>query len=157
MVPACKIWIRSDDGRESAHDLSNFAVDLRIGHDMALVRGAAEGVREGAYFGAWNQTSGKFAFDASVSAERLRPLGLHLPPGFFRRRLAWGSITGVIIGSVYAFLGTREMPIIVLGGLLGYVLSLPLAAIEAALEKRRGRQLVPSLNNFALAILIAKS
>ena len=67
-VHVCKIWLRSDDGNESAHDLTNFPVDLRIGHEMALIRGAAEGVREGAYFGAWNQTSGKFAFDVCVGA-----------------------------------------------------------------------------------------
>lgn len=155
-VHVCKIWLRSNDGKESAHDLTSFPVDLRIGHEIALIRGAAEGVREGAYFGAWNLTSGKFAFDASVGAERLRPMGLHIPAGFFRNRLAWGGIAGVIIGSVYALL-TGEVPVTVLGGILGSVLSLPLAAIEAALEKRRGRKLVPRLNNFALAILIARS
>ena len=52
VVSIHKVWIRQADGQESAHDLSDFPVDLRPGHSLALVYGAAEGVEEGEFFAA---------------------------------------------------------------------------------------------------------
>ena len=154
VVSISKVWLRSADGKESAHDLSDFPVDVRIGHSMSLIHGAAEGVEEGACFGAMNNTTGKFAFDESIHCDRLRPFGLYLPPGFYRKRMKWGLIVGTSLGVLCAVSAGGDISFVVGGVILGFLLSLPVALVQGVIKQVQGQRLVPRLNHLALAILV---
>ncbi|MFE8643790.1 MULTISPECIES: hypothetical protein [Burkholderiales] len=154
IVSINKVWLRSPDGKESAHDLSEFPVDSRVGHDMSLVYGAAEGIEEGSVFGALNNTTGKFNFDKSIHCDRLRPLGLYLPPGFYKKRIKWGLIIGTGIGVLCAISAGTDVSFIVAGVIFGFLFSLPVALVQAVIRQVQGQRLVPRLNHLALAVLV---
>jgi hypothetical protein len=149
-----KVWLRKADGREAAFDLTDFPVDVRVGHSLSLVVGAAEGVQEGAVFGALNATTGKFNFDESIHCNRLRPFGLYLPPRFYRTRVKWGVVIGTSIGSLCAVLGGTDISFVVAGVILGFLLSWPVALVQGAIRQAQGQRLVPRLNHLALAVLV---
>lgn len=157
VVSINKVWIRTDAGQDAAYDLSDFAVDVRVGHQLMLVYGAAEGVAEGAFFGAMNTTTGKYAFDESIHCDRLRPFGLYLPAKFYRKRAMWGVVIGVSIGVVCTFLGAKDSSFIVAGAIFGFILSWPVALVQGVIRQLQGQRLVPKLNHFALVHLISKS
>lgn len=154
VVSINKVWLRAPDGKESAHDLSEFPVDTRVGHSMSLVYGAAEGIKEGAFFGAMNDTTGKFNFDESIHCERLRPFGLYLPPRFYRTRMKWGLVIGTGIGVLCAISAGTDISFIVAGAILGFILSLPVALGQGVIKQIQGQRLVPRLNHLALAVLV---
>lgn len=154
VVSLSKIWLRAPDGKESAHDLSKFPVDTRVGHDVSLVYGAAEGIEEGSVFGVLNNTTGKFNFDKSIHADRLRLFGLYLPPGFYRERITWGLIIGTGIGVLCTISAGGDISFVVGGVIFGLLLSLPVALVQAAIKQIQGQRLVPRLNHLALAVLV---
>lgn len=150
-----RVWLRAADGKESAHDLSNFPVDVRVGHSISLVHGAAEGINEGAFFGALNTSTGKFNFDASIHCDRLRPFGLYLAQGFYKRRMKWGLIIGTAVGVLCALSAGTDVSFVVAGVILGFLVSLPVALLQGAIKQVQGQRLVPRLNDLALAVLVA--
>ncbi|RYE41706.1 MAG: hypothetical protein EOP24_35770 [Hyphomicrobiales bacterium] len=154
VVSVHKVWLRKADGRESAFDLTDFPVDVRAGHSLSLVIGAAEGVQEGAVFGAMNNTTGKFNFDESIHCDRLRPFGLYLPPRFYRTRVKWGMIIGTGIGVLCAISAGTDISFIVGGVILGFLLSLPVALVQGVIKQIQGQRLVPRLNHLALAVIV---
>ncbi|WP_137860880.1 hypothetical protein [Variovorax sp. 3P27G3] len=154
VVSLSKVWLRAPDGKESAYDLSDFPVDVRVGHDMSLVYGAAEGIEEGSVFGALNNTTGKFNFDKSIHCDRLRAFGLYLPPGFYKKRMKWGLIIGSGIGVLCAISAGTDVSFIVAGVIVGFLLSLPVALLQGAIKQVQGQRLVPRLNHLALAVVV---
>lgn len=154
VVSIHKVWLRAADGKESAHDLSDFPVDARIGHSMSLVYGAAEGTEDGSFFGAMNNTTGEFNFDKSIYCDRLRPFGLYLPHRFYRKRVKWGVIIGASFGLLCVLFGGRDMSFLVAGVIGGFLLSLPVALVQAVIQQVQGQRLVPRLNHLALAVLV---
>lgn len=157
MVSIHKVWLREADGHESAHDLTNFPVDVRVGHSLSLVFGAAEGVETGEFFGAMNATTGKFAFDQSIHCDRLRPFGLYVPQGFARKRMKWCLVIGVGVGVLWSLFNSLGMSFVVAGVILGFVLSLPVTLVQTVIKQLQGQRLVPELNDRALAVLVSKS
>lgn len=157
IVSAHKIWIREADGQESVFDLSDFPVDVRPGHSLSLIYGAAEGVSDGAVFGAMNTTSGKYNFDQSEHCDRLRNFGLYLTAGFYRKRMQWGLGIGTIAGILCSLFNKWDLSFVVAGLVLGFVSSLLVALMQAAIKQLQGQRLVPKLNHLALAILLSKS
>ncbi len=149
-----KVWVRKEDGRELAFDLSDFPVDVRAGHSLSLVLGAAEGVQEGAVFGAMNDTTCKYNFNESVHCDRLRPFGLYLPHRFYRTRVKWGVIVGAGFGLLCVLLGGRDMSFVVAGAILGFLLSSLVALAQGVIKQVQGQRLVPRLNHLALAVLL---
>lgn len=156
VVSIHKVWIRQADGQESAYDLSNFPVDSRPGHSLALVYGAAEGVEQGEVFGARNITTNKQNFDASIHCDRLAPFGLYLPPRFYRKRVKWGLIVGAVAGVVGLLFG-GDSSVFFAGVILGLVLSFPVGLVQAVIKQLEGQRLVPELNRRALELLLSKS
>lgn len=154
IVSINKVWLRSADGKESAHDLSECPVDTRVGHQLSLVYGAAEGIDEGSVFGALNNDTGKFNFDQSIHCDRLRPLGLYLPSGFYRKRIKWGLIVGTSLGVLCAISAGTDISFIVAGVILGFLLSLPVALVQGVIKQVQGQRLVPRLNHLALAVIV---
>ncbi|QNK65810.1 hypothetical protein [Variovorax sp. PAMC26660] len=157
VVSIQKIWIREADGRESAYDLSDFPVDSRPGHTLALIYGAAKGVEKGEFFGALNSTTGKFSFDESIHSDRLSPFGLYLPPKFYLKRMAWGAGIGALVGLLCSLSARMDMSFFVAGTILGFVLSLPVMLVQAVIRQLRGQRLVPELNRRALEVLLSES
>ena len=121
---------------------------------MSLIHGAAEGVEEGACFGAMNNSTGKFNFDSSIHCDRLRPFGLYLPSGFYKKRLMWGVIVGTGIGVLAAISAGTDISFVVAGAILGFLLSLPVALVQSVIKQVQGQRLVPRLNHLALAVLV---
>lgn len=156
IVSVHKVWIRDADGQESAYDLSDFPVDVRPGHSLGLVYGAAEGVEQGEFFGARNITTGKHKFDESIHCDRLRPFGLYLPSKFYLRRMKWGLIVGAVVGLVGLLFG-GDSSIFFAGVILGLVFSLPIALVQGVIKQLQGQRLVPELNRRALELLLSKS
>lgn len=156
VVSIHKVWIRAADGQESAHDLSDFPVDSRPGHSLALVYGAAEGIEQGDFFGARNLTTGKHNFDESIHCDRLSPFGLYLPPNFYRKRVKWGLVGGAVAGLVGLVSG-GDFSIFVGGVIFGLIFSLPIALAQAVIKQIQGQRLVPQLNQCALELLLSKS
>lgn len=155
IVSIHKVWIREGDGQESAYDLSDFPVDVRPGHFLALVYGAAKGVEQGEFFGARNITTSKHSFDESIHCDRLRPFGLYLPPKFARKRMKWGLITGAVAGLIGLFFG-GDFSIFVGSAILGFVFSLPVMMVQGVIKQIQGQRLVPELNRQALELLLSK-
>ncbi|RYH66956.1 hypothetical protein [uncultured Xylophilus sp.] len=156
IVSIHKVWIREGDGQESAYDLSDFPVDSRPGHSLALVYGAAEGVEQGQFFGARNITTGKYNFDDSIHCDRLAPFGLYLAPRFYRKRVKWGLIVGAVAGLVGLLFG-GDFSIFVGGVILGFVFSLPVMVVQGVIKQIQGQRLVPELNRRASELLLSKS
>ena len=156
IVSIHKVWIREGDGQESAYDLSDFPVDSRPGHSLALVYGAAEGVEQGQFFGARNITTGKHNFDESIHCDRLAPFGLYLAPRFYRKRVKWGLIVGAVAGLVGLLFG-GDFSIFVGGVILGFVFSLPVMMVQGVIKQIQGQRLVPELNRRASELLLSKS
>ena len=156
IVSVHKVWLREADGQESAYDLSDFPVDSRPGHSLALVYGAAEGVENGEFFGARNATTGKHNFDQSIHCDRLRPFGLYLTPKFFRRRMKWGLAIGAILGLIGTLSGGGSS-IFVAGVIVGFLFSLLVASVQAVIRQLRGQRLVPELNRRALTVMVSQS
>lgn len=152
VVSIHKVWIRQADGQESAYNLSDFPVDVRPGHSLALVYGAAAGVEQGAFFGARNLTTGKQNFDASIHCDRLAQFGLYLPPKFYRKRMKWGLILGAIVGLLGLLFG-GDSSVLVAGVILGLLLSLPVALTQGVIKQIQGQRLVPELNRRASDLL----
>ncbi|MCR6480893.1 hypothetical protein NU688_32380 [Variovorax sp. ZS18.2.2] len=157
LVSVHKVWLRDANGQESAHDLTHFPVDSRVGHSVALVYGAAQGVETGEFFGALNVTTGKFNFDESIHCDRLRKFGLYLPSKFYRTRLQWGLAIGAAIGLLCSFSNGMDFSFFIAGSILGFILSLAVALAQAVVKQVQGQRLVPQLNHRALAILLSKS
>lgn len=149
-----KVWIRESSGQESAHDLSDFPVDSRIGHSLALVYGAAEGVEKGAFFGARNASTGEHNFDASIHCDRLRPFGLYLQPKFYLKRMKWGLIFGAIAGLFFIH---QDVLAFVACVILGLIFSFLVALVQAVIKQIQGQRLVPELNRHALEVLLSKT
>ena len=156
VVSIHKVWLRDADGQESAHNLTLFPVDLRIGHSLVLVYGAAEGITTGVFFGALNSTTGKFNFDESIHCDRLGPFGLYLPPKFHRKRMKWGVVIGAVAGLV-GFLFGGDFSTFVGGVILGFVFSLPVMMVQGVIKQIQGQRLVPELNRRASELLLSKS
>lgn len=157
IVSSRKVWIQEADGHESAFDLSDFPLDVRPGHALSLIFGAAEGIQDGTVFGALNTTSGQYSFDRSIHCDRLRPFGLYLPRSFYRKRMQWGLVVGAIGGILCSLLNKWDLSFVVAGVILGLVFSLLLALVQAAIKQLQGQRLVPKLNHLALALLLSKS
>lgn len=157
IVSVHKVWIRDAGGQESAYDLSDFPVDVRPGHSLALIFGAAEGVEDGAFFGAKNATTGKFNFDESIHCDRLSPFGLYLPKKFYRKHMVRGIVIGALIGLLCSLFNGLDISFIVAGVILGFLFSLPLGLVQAAIKQVQGQRLVPELNRRALAVLLSES
>lgn len=156
IVSVHKVWIREASDQESAYDLSDFPVNVRPGHSLALIFGAAEGVQEGALFGAMNATTGKFNFDESIHCDRLSPFGLYLTPRFYRKRMKWGLIIGAIAGLIGLLFG-GDSSVFVGGVILGFLFSLPVGLVQMVIKQVQGQRLVPEMNRRALAVLLSES
>ena len=157
VVSIHKVWIRQADGQESAHDLSDFPVDLRPGHSLALVYGAAEGVEEGEFFAARNITTGKHNFDKSIHCDRLRPFGLYLPPKFHRKLMKLGLIIGATVGFLLSLFNGLDMEYVFGGLIVGFLISLPVMLVQGAIKQVQGQRLVPELNRHALDLMLSTS
>ncbi len=153
VVSIHKVWIREADGQESAYDLSDFPVDSRPGHSLALVYGAAEGVEQGEFFGAKNITTGKHNFDASIHCARLSQFGLYLAPKFYLKRVKWGLGIGASIGLLCSLLNRMDLSFVIAGLILGFLLCLPVALVQAVIKQIQGQRLVPELNRRALELI----
>jgi hypothetical protein len=156
VVSIHKVWLREDDGQESAYDLSDFPVDSRPGHSLSLIFGAAGGTSAGEFFGAMNATTGKYNFDESIHCDRLRPFGLYLPPKFYQKRMKWGLVIGISVGLLCSLFNGLDMSFVVAGLILGFVLSLPMMLVQAVIKQLQGQRLVPELNQRALELLLSK-
>ena len=154
IVTTHKVWIRNAEGKDSEHDVSDFFVASRKGHQIALVYGAAEGVNMGEFFGALNISTEKFAFDESIHCDRLRPFNLYIPPKFFRKTLMWGAGIGACIGAVSWMLATRgDFTLVTGGAIVGLILSLPICLVQACRKQWQGQRMVPEINRSALELL----
>jgi hypothetical protein len=156
VVSISQVWIRADDGSESKFDLSDFPVDMRVGHKLALVFGAAEGVKDGTVFGAINVTTGKSNFDKSIHCSRLAPFGLYLTPNFYRNRLKLGAAAGLIL-SLYFCVTQKSIEYAFFGLFMGTVISIPIAFFQSILWQISGQGLLPELNQLASKFLCSEA
>lgn len=154
VVSVSQVWIQADDGSESKFDLSDFPVDIRIGHRLALVFGAAEGIKDGTVFGALNVTTGKSNFDQSIHCSRLAPFGLYLTPNFYKNRLKFGAAAGLIL-SLYFCVTQKSLEYAFFGLFMGTAISLPIAFLQSILWQISGQGLLPELNRLASKFLLA--
>ena len=146
IVTTSKVWLKKLDGKDAEFDMSDFSVPLRVGHQIAIIYGAAEGIESGTYFGALNKSTGESALDPSIHCTRLKNFGLYLPKNYYRNWFLGSLIVGAVIGLM------PGVPFGV-GIVLGVILVNILAVFLGVVMQVSGQKMLPELNKHALVTL----
>ncbi|WP_157040335.1 hypothetical protein [Polaromonas naphthalenivorans] len=146
IVTTSKVWLKKLDGKDAEFNMSDFSVPLRVGHQIAIIYGAAEGIENGAYFGALNKSTGESAFDPSIHCNRLKEFGLYIPKNYYRNWFLRSFVIGAVIGL---------LPFVdfALGIFIGVILTNILAVILCVVKQVKGQNMLPELNKHALQTL----
>lgn len=151
-----KVWVLDGDGEESAHELAACRLDMRIGHSLAVIYGAAEGIREGQLLGAWNLTTGKTGFNNDARLERLSQMGFLFERRFLKKRLNLGALLGIGLGGASSIATNNELSLLVIGASAGILTAVVVAAAQAIVRLLWAKQMVPELNRRALYVLLSQ-
>lgn len=146
-----RVWVREDDGQESAHDLNTIDADLRVGHSVGLLYGAVAGVRQGPLLGALNLTTGGFSCSDAIDARRLKETGLISAYGSWRRSFRCGIPAGAVVVSL-GCLFVDPWPALMAGVAVGATTALLLAWKG----RRSARRMIPYVNQRALHVLLSR-